>query len=107
MLFFPVSIAGRDAAAFGHADQFDPEREDLKKHLTFGMGMHICLGQFIARAQIQEGLHLIAQWIRNPRRVGPSGWRPFYGVWGLRGLPIEFDPAPASEMASAGQGLPP
>ena len=80
-------------------DQFDPERADLKKHLTFGMGVHICLGQFIARAQIQEGLHLIAQRITNPRRVGPSAWRPFYGVWGLRGLPIEFDPVPARELA--------
>ncbi|MCB2060287.1 MAG: cytochrome P450 [Novosphingobium sp.] len=100
MLFFPVSIAGRDKLAFEHADDFDPERPDLRKHLTFGMGVHICLGQFIARAQIQEGLHQIAQRIRNPRRVGPSAWRPFYGVWGLRGLPIEFDPAPAQELAT-------
>ncbi len=99
MLFFPVSIAGRDSQAFGHPDEFDPERADLKKHLTFGMGVHICLGQFIARAQIQEGLHQIAQRITNPRRVGPSAWRPFYGVWGLRGLPIEFDPVPARELA--------
>jgi cytochrome P450 len=97
MLFFPVSIAGRDSQAFDHPEEFDPERADLKKHLTFGMGVHICLGQFIARAQIQEGLHLIAQRIRNPRRAGPSSWRPFYGVWGLKGLPIEFDPAPALE----------
>ena len=100
MLFFPVSIAGRDKLAFEHADDFDPGRADLKKHLTFGMGVHICLGQFIARAQIQEGLHQIAQRIQNPRRVGPSSWRPFYGVWGLRGLPIEFDPAPARELVT-------
>lgn len=99
MLFFPVSIAGRDDSAFEDPDSFDPERPDLKKHLTFGMGIHICLGQFIARAQIQEGLHQIAQRIANPRRVGQSAWRPFYGVWGLRGLPIEFDPAPARELA--------
>lgn len=98
MLFFPVSIAGRDPA-IEDAERFDPEREQVKKHLAFGMGVHICLGQFIARAQIEEGLHQIAQRIRNPRRTGPSGWRPFYGVWGLKGLPIEFDPAPALEMA--------
>lgn len=97
MLFFPVSVAGRDPHAFAHSNEFDPERSDLKKHLTFGMGVHICLGQFIARAQIQEGLHLIAQRLKNPRRVGPSNWRPFYGVWGLRGLPIEFDHEPAQE----------
>jgi cytochrome P450 len=98
MLFFPVSISGRDEQAFVDAEQFDPEREDVKKHLTFGMGVHICLGQFIARAQIAEGFHQIARRIKNPRRTGPSTWRPFYGVWGLKGLPIAFDPAPAREV---------
>lgn len=97
MLFFPVSIAGRDPSAIDHPDTFDPERDHSKKHTAFGMGVHICMGQFIARAQIEEGLHQIAQRIRNPRRTGPSSWRPFFGVWGLKGLPIEFDPAPALE----------
>lgn len=92
-LFFPVSIAGRDPGAHDDPDRFDPDRKGVRKHLTFGMGGHICLGQFIARAQIEEGLHLIAQRMKNPRRVGPSKWRPFYGVWGMKGLPIAFDPA--------------
>ncbi len=100
VLFFPVSIAGRDPAAIAHPESFDPERDQTKRHLAFGRGAHICLGQFIARAQIEEGLHQIAQRIRSPRRTGPSGWRPFFGVWGLKGLPIEFEPAPATEFAS-------
>jgi hypothetical protein len=25
--------------------------------------------------------------------VGEKGWRPFPGVWGINGLPIEFEPA--------------
>lgn len=99
MLFFPVSIAGRDPTGFDNPDAFDPDRDQSKKHTAFGMGVHICMGQFIARAQIEEGLHQIAQRIRNPRRTGPSAWRPFYGVWGLKGLPIAFDPAPALEPA--------
>jgi cytochrome P450 len=97
MLFFPVSVAGRDPTAIENPEAFDPGRDQLKKHIAFGMGVHICLGQFIARAQIEEGLHQIAQRIRNPRRTGPSGWRPFFGVWGLKGLPIAFEPAPALE----------
>ena len=99
MLFFPVSIAGRDPTAIEDPESFDPERANLKKHLTFGMGVHICLGQFIARAQIQEGLHQIARRIANPRRTGPSAWRPFYGVWGLKGLPIAFEPERVTEPA--------
>lgn len=93
VLFFPVSISGRDPTAIPNADSFDPDRKDIKKHLTFGLGGHICLGQFIARAQIEEGLHMIAQRMRNPRRTGPSEWRPFFGVWGMKGLPIAFEPA--------------
>jgi cytochrome P450 len=101
LLFFPVSISGRDDEAFENADEFDPERGDVKKHITFGLGVHICLGQFIARAQIAEGFHQIAKRMKNPRRTGKSGWRPFYGVWGLKGLPIAFDPAPAEELEPA------
>jgi cytochrome P450 len=90
-LFFPVSLAGRDPHSIERPESYDPERSS-RRHLAFGMGMHICLGQFIARAQIHEGLHLISQRILDPHRAGPSDWRPFYGVWGIRGLPITFTP---------------
>ncbi len=92
-------IAGRDPTAVSDPDSFDPDREQAKKHIAFGQGVHICLGQFIARAQIEEGLHQIAQRMKNPRRTGPSAWRPFFGVSGLRGLPIAFDAAEAMEEA--------
>ena len=90
-LFFPWGVAARDPGAVEDADSFLPDRVNRNTHLGFGLGGHMCLGQFIARAQMAEGLHLIAQRIRNPRTSGPEGWRPFVGVWGMRGLPIEFD----------------
>jgi len=94
MLFLPNGIAGRDPSAFPDPDKYDPERQQVNRHIGFGRGMHICLGQFIARAQIEEGLHQIAQRIKKPTLVGSIGFRPFPGVWGLKGLPIEFTPAP-------------
>jgi cytochrome P450 len=99
MLFFPVGMAGRDPTSFPNADDFNPERQHDNRHMAFGRGMHICLGQFIARAQIEEGLHLIAQRITEPKLAGTFGHRPFPGVWGLRGLPIAFTPAPARAPA--------
>jgi cytochrome P450 len=105
MLFFPVSVAGRDPSAVPHPDEFQPERQHDKRHLTFGRGMHICLGQFIARAQIEEGLHLIAQRLTNPKLAGRIGHRPFPGVWGLRGLPIAFTPAPRRAESAALAGV--
>lgn len=95
MLFFNLNVSGRDPTAFDNADRFDPERavDPAKRHVAFGLGKHMCLGQYIARAQMQEGLHLIAQHMLNPKPAGEPGWRPFPGVWGLKGLPIEFEPA--------------
>jgi cytochrome P450 len=93
MLFLPNSISGRDPEAVSDPDRFDPERPQESRHLAFGRGMHMCLGQYIARAQIEEGFHLIAQRLQSPRRMGESGARPFPGTWGLKGLPIAFTPS--------------
>jgi cytochrome P450 len=94
MLFFTATVAGQDANYFPHPEVFDPDRTHKNRHLAFGRGMHICLGQFLARAQIEEGVHLIAQRITHPRLAGAVTWRPFPGVWGIKSLPIAFEPAP-------------
>lgn len=84
-------LAGRDPSVFADPLTFDPDRENSARHVAFGRGAHICLGQFIAKNQLQEGLHLIAQRLRNPRVSGEIVWRPFLGAWGLKSLPIAFD----------------
>jgi cytochrome P450 len=86
-------LANRDPAMFPDPGTFDPERENLGRQVAFGRGEHICIGQYLARNQLQEGLHLIARRLRNPRVTGEVEWRPFLGAWGLRTLPIAFDPA--------------
>jgi cytochrome P450 len=92
-LFFPWAIIGQDPGAIDDPGVFIPDRPNQIRHLGFGLGAHMCLGQHIARAQIAEGIHLIAQRITKPATTGPRGWRPFPGVWGMEGLPIEFVPA--------------
>ncbi|TCM12729.1 cytochrome P450 [Novosphingobium sp. PhB165] len=85
-------LAGRDPAAFPEPLRFDPEREHKVRHVGFGRGAHICLGQYLARNQLEEGIHLIAKRMYNPRRDGDVSWRPMLGAWGPRTLPIAFDP---------------
>jgi cytochrome P450 len=92
-LWFPWSVAARDTSTVEDANTFNPRREQTHPHVGFALGAHMCLGQFIARAQLAEGLHMIARRIRHPKSDGPRGWRPFPGVWGVRGLPITFEPA--------------
>jgi cytochrome P450 len=95
MVWFTLNIAGHDPGTFNDPERFDPDRaiEPNKRHVAFSLGKHMCLGQFIARAQLQEALHQIPQRIRNPRLAGKVGWRPYPGTWGMKGLPIAFTPA--------------
>ncbi len=94
LLFMPLNISGRDPTAFPDPMEFRPDRSDANRHMAFGRGIHMCLGQHLARAQIQESIHLIAQRITKPRLAGEVTWRPFPGVWGIRSLPIAFEPGP-------------
>ncbi len=97
MLFFPLSISGRDPGTYDAPERFDPDRaiDPKKRQIAFALGKHMCLGQYIARAQLQEALHQIAQRMRHPKLTGEVGHRPFYGAWGLKGLPISFEPGEA------------
>jgi cytochrome P450 len=92
MLVFPLTISGCDPDVFASPESFDPERPEKNPSQAFGRGMHICLGQFLAIANVEEGIHMIAQRIVNPQIVGEVTWKPFHGVWGITALPIAFDP---------------
>ncbi len=50
--------AGRDPAAHAEPDRFDIERKD-PRHLSFGGGLHFCLGAPLARAEAQIGIPLL------------------------------------------------
>lgn len=103
MLFFPLSISGRDPETFEDGGTFDPDRviEPGKRHIAFALGKHMCLGQYIARAQLQEALHQVTQRMRDPELVGEPGWRPFPGAWGIHGLQIAFTPAASANVREA------
>lgn len=92
-LMFLLNISGRDPRSFDNPMEYRPGREYAKHHLAFGKGAHICLGLHLARFQMEEGLHLIAQRLKDPKVVGEVKWRRFPGVWGMETLPIRFTPA--------------
>jgi cytochrome P450 len=100
IVWFPMSVAVHDERYVSDPDRFDPERKPETAHIAFGLGPHICLGQYLARALIHEGIHIIAQRLGNPRTTGPKGWRPFPGAWGIRGLPVSFEARAALEPAA-------
>jgi cytochrome P450 len=95
LLVFATALSGRDPTAFQDPMEFRADRVNTNRHVAFGRGEHICIGQHLARTQLEESVHLIAQRITHPKLAGAVTWRPFLGVWGLRTLPITFEPAPA------------
>jgi cytochrome P450 len=53
-----LSIAGanRDPAAFADPDRFDPDRGDLRRHLAWAAGPHVCIGMHLARLEAHTAL---------------------------------------------------
>ena len=92
-LVIAIPLSGHDRTVFAEPDQFDPARPNANRHAGFGRGGHICVGQFLARVLMEETLHRVARRLRNPRVEGEIEWRAFLGAYGLKRLPIAFDPA--------------
>jgi cytochrome P450 len=86
-----TAAANRDPAVYHEPDRLDITREDPLDMLTFGGGVHYCLGAHLARLELTEALRVITQRMPNPRRTGPAEWKAITGITGPTSLPIEFD----------------
>lgn len=85
------AAANRDPAAYDHPERLDITRDDPPAMLTFGGGMHYCLGAHLARIELVEALRVITQRMPNPRRTEPAMWKAMTGIIGPTTVPIEFD----------------
>jgi cytochrome P450 len=90
-LMVNTAAANRDSAVYDDPDRLDITREGPATMLTFGGGIHYCLGAHLARAELAEALTVITRRMPNPRRSGPAPWKPLMGISGPTTLPIEFD----------------
>ncbi|MGE0796955.1 MAG: cytochrome P450 [Lautropia sp.] len=86
-------IANRDPAVFADADRLDFRRGNANMHVAFGFGPHVCLGQGIARIELQG---LFAGIVRNLpaiRLAVPFEQLRFKHEWqiyGLESLPVTW-----------------
>ncbi len=88
--------ANRDPDVYEDAERFDIRRNDAPAILTFGGGVHYCLGANLARLELAEALTILAQRLPNARLSGPAPWKPLLGLSGPIDLPIEFESADAA-----------
>jgi cytochrome P450 len=94
--FVATSLAGanRDPEIWPEPGTFDIAREPAGvPQLTFGSGIHYCMGANLARAELQEALPVLARRMPNLSLAGPIEWKPdTFGIWGPAKLPPRFDP---------------
>ncbi len=91
-----TSLAGanRDPEIWQEPDRFDITKERGTAQMTFGSGIHFCLGAALARAELQEALPLLARRLPGLALQGPVEWKPAnFGIWGPARLPLQFDVA--------------
>ena len=84
--------ANRDGIGDPMTDTFDITAERPRARvLTFGAGIHYCVGANLARAEMQEGLVFLAE---NVERISVDGEPEFgtpSGIYGLESLPLRLE----------------
>ncbi|QLL08262.1 cytochrome P450 [Mycobacterium vicinigordonae] len=90
MILVNTAAANRDPAVYDEPECVDITRTGAPAILTFGGGIHYCLGANLARRELAEALTVLTQRIRNPRIAGPAPWKPMVSLSGPLSLPIEF-----------------
>jgi cytochrome P450 len=82
--------ANRDCAVYDDPTRFDITRDEPPPILTFGGGVHYCLGANLARRELAEALKILARRLPNVRLIGSPPWKPLLGMSGPTSLPLEF-----------------
>jgi cytochrome P450 len=86
-----------DPNIWDDATRFDIRRDRPAPQLTFGSGVHFCLGAFLARAELQEALPVLARRLPELAIDGEVTWKPpTVAIWGPSRLPVTFTPTAAA-----------
>jgi cytochrome P450 len=88
-----LAAANRDEAMFDAPDRLDMERAGARRHLAFGHGAHLCLGLWLARAELQIALPALAARMPGLRLAVPLPDIRFsedMQIYGVRELPVTW-----------------
>ncbi|REH33021.1 cytochrome P450 [Kutzneria buriramensis] len=91
-LIAATQSGNRDEQVYPHADRLDVTRKD-RTHLAFGFGAHQCIGQQLARIELQVALTALLQRVPGLRLAEPQAPSDFKHngiVYGLRSMPVTW-----------------
>lgn len=84
--------ADREDTIFDRPNEFDITRNPTQ-HLAFGIGIHNCIGQPLARMELQIGIDALVKRLPGLRPLLPFDQLKFHGrlaIYGLESLPVRF-----------------
>ena len=84
-----LAAANLDESQWPDADKFDIERKPTG-HLALGVGIHVCVGQNVARAEAEAVLTAIANKVASIELTEEAVWRPNNSIHTLARLPVTF-----------------
>jgi cytochrome P450 len=94
-IFLLVGGANRDPAVFNHPDTFDTTRANAREHISFGTGVHACLGAALARMELHIGLQSLFEHFPQLTLAGEPTFNDSIGLHGLKHLPVSLQAATA------------
>jgi len=90
IVYLVYGAANRDPAVFDDPDVFRPGRENIRDHVAFGHGIHVCVGAGLARLEAASALRALARVVERFEVVDPEGtaYAPSFFLRGLVELPV-------------------
>ncbi|RKT55645.1 cytochrome P450 [Saccharothrix australiensis] len=88
-----TAAANRDPAVFPDPDRLDVRR-DGPRHLAFGHGIHLCVGQHLGRTELEIAFAALLRRPPGLRLAAPVAdlvLKPAADVQGVRALPVAWD----------------
>jgi cytochrome P450 len=84
-----LASANRDEQKFPSADDFLPARHP-NPHVSFGAGIHFCVGAPLARLEMQTALRVLFTRLPNLQLVGEARYRDTWHFHALESLPVAW-----------------
>lgn len=85
-----MGSANRDPKAFDDPETYRIDRMSAGKHLALGRGIHVCIGQQIARLEAESLIGAFARRVERFELDGEPAYRPTNALRTLRRLPLKI-----------------
>jgi cytochrome P450 len=95
-LIVSLLSANRDASVFTDADTFNPDRSPAQRHISFGQGIHSCIGNLLARMEARHAIRALADNVQRLQVITdhPPRYLPSLVVRGIAELPVRVSRRP-------------